>query len=62
MGHSLESLRTGGYAVAGTVNEVVEQLSRYAEAGASRIYLQTLDLSDLHHIELVASAVAPQLD
>jgi hypothetical protein len=40
---------------------VVEQISRYAEAGATRVYLQTLDLHDLDHIELVASAVAPQL-
>jgi F420-dependent oxidoreductase-like protein len=61
IGRSLEDLRTNGDAVVGTVNEVVEQISRYAEAGASRIYLQTIDLTDLHHIELVASAVAPQL-
>ena len=61
IGRSLEDLRTNGDAVLGTVNEVVEQISRYAEAGASRIYLQTIDLTDLHQIELVASAVAPQL-
>ena len=61
IGRSLEDLRTNGDAVVGTVNEVVEQISRYAEAGASRIYLQTIDLTDLHQIELVASAVAPQL-
>jgi F420-dependent oxidoreductase-like protein len=61
IGRSVEDLRSSGGAVTGTVNEVVEQLSRYAEAGASRIYLQTLDLSDLDHMELVASEVAPQL-
>jgi alkanesulfonate monooxygenase SsuD/methylene tetrahydromethanopterin reductase-like flavin-dependent oxidoreductase (luciferase family) len=61
IGRSVQDMRTNGDAVVGTVNEVVEQISRYAEAGASRIYLQTIDLTDLHHIELVASAVAPQL-
>ena len=61
IGRGVEDLRASGDAVAGTVDEVVEQISRYAEAGATRIYLQTLDLSDLHHIELIASAVAPQL-
>jgi hypothetical protein len=40
---------------------VVEILGRYAAVGAERVYLQTLDLNDLDHIELVASAVAPQL-
>jgi F420-dependent oxidoreductase-like protein len=50
-----------GSHAAGTVDEVVETISRYAEVGASRIYLQMLDLSDLEHLELVAAAVAPQL-
>ncbi len=60
IGRDADEMRESGGAV-GTPDEVVEILSRYAEAGASRIFLQTLDLSDLHHIELVASAVAPQL-
>jgi 2-methylisocitrate lyase-like PEP mutase family enzyme len=47
--------------VVGTPDQAVEILGRYAEAGADRMYLQALDLSDLDHIELVASAVAPQL-
>jgi F420-dependent oxidoreductase-like protein len=61
IGRSVEDLRTGGDAVVGTVNEVVDQIGRYAEAGATRIYLQALDLTDLYHLELVSSAVAPQL-
>jgi hypothetical protein len=40
---------------------VVDKLGRYAEIGATRIYLQILDLDDLDHLELVASAVRPQL-
>jgi len=29
--------------------------------GASRVYLQVLDLADLDHLDLVAGEVAPQL-
>jgi F420-dependent oxidoreductase-like protein len=56
--------RDGGFRpsdVAGTPGQVVETLGRYAEAGASRIYLQLLDLSDLDHLDLIAAEVAPQL-
>ena len=59
IGHSLEHLSRGQ--AAGTVAEVVELLGRYAEAGASRIYLQTLDLGDLDHLELVATEVMPHV-
>jgi F420-dependent oxidoreductase-like protein len=61
IGRTPEDLRDSGAALVGTPDEVVDQIGRFAEAGASRIFLQTLDLSDLHHVELVASAVAPQL-
>jgi hypothetical protein len=47
--------------VAGTPAEAVDTLGRYAEAGAQRVYLQVLDLSDLDHLDLVAEDVAPQL-
>jgi F420-dependent oxidoreductase-like protein len=60
IGRDVTTLRDGGGA-AGTPAEVVDILSRYADAGATRVFLQTLDLSDLDHIELIASAVAPQL-
>ncbi|HET6533189.1 MAG TPA: LLM class F420-dependent oxidoreductase [Actinoplanes sp.] len=61
IGRSVEEMRESGDAVVGTPDQVVEQLGGFAEAGATRIYLQTLDLHDLHHVELVASAVLPQL-
>ena len=61
IGRSVEDLRSSPEVVAGTVNEVVEKIAAFATAGATRVFLQTLDLSDLHHLELVASAVAPQL-
>jgi F420-dependent oxidoreductase-like protein len=61
IGRSVTEMRETGDAVVGTPDEVVDQISRYAEAGATRMFLQFLDLADLHHIELIASAVAPQL-
>lgn len=60
IGGSVEALRDVGAAV-GTPGEVVDLLGRYGDAGASRMYLQTRDLSDLDHVALIASAVAPQL-
>jgi F420-dependent oxidoreductase-like protein len=60
IGRDVDEMRANGGAV-GTPDEVVDLIGRYGEAGASRLYLQTLDLADLDHVELVASAVAPQL-
>jgi F420-dependent oxidoreductase-like protein len=48
-------------AVAGTPDEVVERLRRYAELGAQRAFLQVLDISDLDHLDLLAASVAPAL-
>ena len=59
IGHDSDALR--GSHLAGTVAEVVDTIGRYAEVGAVRLYLQTLDLSDLDHLELVAGEVAPQV-
>jgi F420-dependent oxidoreductase-like protein len=60
IGRDPAELRAHG--AAGTPTEMVDALGRYAEAtGAQRIYLQTLDLDDLDHVELVAAEVAPQL-
>jgi F420-dependent oxidoreductase-like protein len=48
-------------AVAGTPDEVVARLRAFADAGASRAYLQVLDLDGLEHLDLLAAEVAPQL-
>jgi F420-dependent oxidoreductase-like protein len=48
-------------AAAGTVDEVVETIGRFVEAGMERIYLQVLDLHDLDHLRLIAAEVAPPL-
>jgi F420-dependent oxidoreductase-like protein len=59
IGRDVDELRTNG--LAGTPSELVDRIGAFAEAGASRLYLQTLDLSDLDHLELVASEVMPQV-
>jgi F420-dependent oxidoreductase-like protein len=59
IGREPAELRKQG--VAGTPAEAVDVLSRYAEAGAQRVYLQVLDLADLDHLDLIAGEVAPQL-
>ena len=59
IGREVDELRQHG--LAGTPSEVVDKIGTFADAGARRIYLQLLDLSDLGHLELVATAVLPQL-
>ncbi|MFF9647085.1 LLM class F420-dependent oxidoreductase [Kitasatospora aureofaciens] len=59
IGREVDDLKENG--LAGTPDEVVEKIARYAAAGSQRVYLQVLDLGDLDHLELVASRVAPQL-
>jgi F420-dependent oxidoreductase-like protein len=59
IGQDLDDLRATG--LAGTPAEVVDRIGQYAELGAGRMYLQTLDLDDLDHLELVASEVMPQV-
>ena len=55
----VDDLRENG--LAGSPAEVVDRIGQFAELGAERIYLQTLDLDDLDHLELVAAEVMPQL-
>lgn len=59
IGRDPDELRANG--VAGTPAEVLDTIGRYAEIGSQRIYLQVLDLSDLEHLELVASEVMAKL-
>jgi alkanesulfonate monooxygenase len=59
IGRDLDDLRAHG--IAGTPAECVERIGRFAALGATRLYLQILDVDDLDHLELVASEVAPQL-
>jgi alkanesulfonate monooxygenase SsuD/methylene tetrahydromethanopterin reductase-like flavin-dependent oxidoreductase (luciferase family) len=59
IGRDPDELRENGFA--GTPQQVVDKIATFADAGASRLYLQVLDLHDLDHLELVASEVAPHL-
>jgi F420-dependent oxidoreductase-like protein len=58
-GQSLADLRQTG--LAGSPAEIVDKLGQFAGAGATRIYLQVLDLHDLDHVELIAAEVMPQV-
>lgn len=55
----LPELRENG--AAGTPDEVIAKLREYGAAGATRVYLQVLDLSDLEHLKFVAAEVLPQV-
>ncbi|MDR7279429.1 F420-dependent oxidoreductase-like protein [Catenuloplanes atrovinosus] len=47
--------------VAGTPAQVVEELARYAEAGATKLYVRLRDQSDLDLLDLLAAEVIPHL-
>jgi alkanesulfonate monooxygenase len=59
MGREVDELREHG--LAGTPEEVVAKARTFGDAGASRLYLQILDLGDHDHLELVAAEVMPHL-
>ena len=60
IGRESGELRTNG--AAGSAEETAATIRRFIDAGAERIYLQVLDLSDLDHLDFIASEVAPLLD
>ncbi len=47
--------------LAGTPSEIVNKLGAVGELGLTRVYLQTLDIDDLDHIDLIAAEVLPQV-
>ncbi|MFI5034877.1 MAG: LLM class F420-dependent oxidoreductase [Acidimicrobiales bacterium] len=47
------------HGLAGTPAQVVDKILRVREAGASRLYLQILDMGDLDHVRLIAAEVSP---
>ena len=44
-----------------TPEQLVEKLGEYHAAGTRRVYLRTFDMNDLDQLELIASAVLPQV-
>ncbi|MCX5274332.1 LLM class F420-dependent oxidoreductase [Streptomyces virginiae] len=59
IGRDVDELKANG--LAGTPAEVVEKIGAYGAAGASRVYLQLLDLHDLDHLELISAQVLSQV-
>jgi F420-dependent oxidoreductase-like protein len=59
IGREPAELRQNG--AAGTAEETAATIRRFVDAGAQRMYLQVLDLSDLDHLDFIASEVAPLL-
>jgi alkanesulfonate monooxygenase len=59
IGRTPDQLRAEG--LAGSPQEVVDKLGRYAALGTQRVYLQVLDLHDLDQIHLIASEVMPHV-
>ncbi|GAA1502974.1 LLM class F420-dependent oxidoreductase [Sphaerisporangium rubeum] len=59
IGRQKDELRENG--LAGTPAEVLDKIGTFGEAGAERLYLQVLDLSDLDHLELIAAEIMPHV-
>ncbi|MBD0292432.1 MAG: TIGR03560 family F420-dependent LLM class oxidoreductase [Jiangellaceae bacterium] len=59
IGREPATLRELGFA--GTPSEIVDDVGRFAELGASTVYFQLLDLGDLDHLQLLAAEVMSQL-
>jgi alkanesulfonate monooxygenase SsuD/methylene tetrahydromethanopterin reductase-like flavin-dependent oxidoreductase (luciferase family) len=59
IGRDLDELRRDG--AAGSPEEVIARLEEYRQAGASRSYLQLIDLDDLDHVALIATEVMAHL-
>ncbi|MGZ4529876.1 MAG: LLM class F420-dependent oxidoreductase [Mycobacterium sp.] len=60
IGRDVAELRSNSPLV-GTPAEIVDNLGAWEQIGVQRVYTQLLDLSDLAHLELLASEVMPQL-
>jgi F420-dependent oxidoreductase-like protein len=55
IGRAPDELRE--HALAGTPAEIADRIAEFAGIGASRVYLQVLDLDDLDHLELLAELI-----
>ncbi|MEV7969876.1 LLM class F420-dependent oxidoreductase [Sphaerisporangium sp. NPDC088356] len=59
IGREVSELRENG--LAGTPEEVLDKIGKFAEAGTERMYLQMLDMSDIEHLELIAAEILPHV-
>ncbi|HEY5986102.1 MAG TPA: LLM class F420-dependent oxidoreductase [Streptosporangiaceae bacterium] len=56
-----EPAQVSATGLGGSPSQLVDKIGQFAAVGAARMYLQVLDLSDLDHLELLASEVMPQV-
>jgi F420-dependent oxidoreductase-like protein len=47
--------------VVGSPDQLAQRLGELASVGATRVHLRIIDMSDLDHVDLIASAVLPQV-
>jgi F420-dependent oxidoreductase-like protein len=47
--------------VVGSPDQLVQRIGEMAEIGATRIHLRVIDMSDLDHVDLIATEVLPQV-
>ena len=59
IGRDVDELRANG--LCGTPSEVIEKIAAWESTGASRMYLQMLDLDDLDHVSLIGEQVLPHV-
>jgi len=59
IGRAVDELRENG--LCGTPQEVIDKIGTFADAGATRMYLQVLDVDDLDHLALVGAEVLPNV-
>ncbi|MGH8824281.1 MAG: LLM class F420-dependent oxidoreductase [Jiangellaceae bacterium] len=59
IGRDADDLRRTG--LGGTPGEIVDRIGQFTEIGASRVYLQVLDLDDLDHLVLLSDQVLGQV-
>lgn len=57
IGREVDELKENG--LAGSPEALIEMIGRYSELGATRLYLQILDVKDLDHVRLIAEEVLP---
>jgi alkanesulfonate monooxygenase len=57
IGREVDELRANG--LCGTPDQVVAKLDTFAGVGATRVYLQVLDLDDLEHLTFIGEEVLP---
>ncbi|WP_408665040.1 TIGR03560 family F420-dependent LLM class oxidoreductase [Jatrophihabitans sp.] len=61
LGLSLEELEADSIGITGTTDQAADRIRQYRDAGADRLYLEFLDLTDLDQLAVLAGEVLPLL-